>query len=375
EEIPVPFEVAQEVGRLRRLKDLRSYPGEEDAGARLSDYLAKQESRHPMPSDELVTLDVGKRMVVLNACFGTRVNETISRMLSVLLSARLGESISVHTDPYRIVIELPRDIPPSMIIDTLRSIRSEGAQSLVRLVMKTSSYLRWRFIYVAKKFGVVEKGADYRSVNFNRLVEIFEDTPLFEEAIAMVLWEDLDLERTTEVLRRIESGRIRFEVCSLSPIGRAGLEHSREMIMPQRADHSILVALKNRLEDETIHLTCLNCSNQWRSKPRDAPRRIVCPKCGGVMVAALFPFNKEHVKLLRKKSLTEEERKEIQRIFKNANLVREHGRKALLALSGRGVGPDTAARVLSGFYENEDEFLRDILSAEMNYARTKKFWD
>jgi len=39
------------------------------------------------------------------------------------------------------------------------------------------------------------------------------------------------------------------------------------------------------------------------------------------------------------------------------------------------VGPDTAARVLAGFHENEDEFLREILSAEITYARTKKFWD
>jgi ATP-dependent Lhr-like helicase len=62
-------------------------------------------------------------------------------------------------------------------------------------------------------------------------------------------------------------------------------------------------------------------------------------------------------------------------MYKSANLVMEHGKRALVALSGRGVGPDTAARILSGFYDNEDEFLRDILSAEMNYARTKKFWD
>jgi ATP-dependent Lhr-like helicase len=93
------------------------------------------------------------------------------------------------------------------------------------------------------------------------------------------------------------------------------------------------------------------------------------------MVAVLHPYNKELVKLLKKRNPNEEERKEIQRILKSANLVLEHGRKALVALSGRGVGPDTAARILSGFYDNEDEFLRDILSAEMNYARTKRFWD
>jgi ATP-dependent Lhr-like helicase len=93
------------------------------------------------------------------------------------------------------------------------------------------------------------------------------------------------------------------------------------------------------------------------------------------MVAVLHPYNRDIVKLLKKPNPNEEEKREIQRMYKSANLVMEHGKRALVALSGRGVGPDTAARILSGFYDNEDEFLRDILSAEMNYARTKKFWD
>jgi ATP-dependent Lhr-like helicase len=375
EEIPVPFEVAQEVGRLRRLEDIEDYPGENDADRKLRDYLGKQKDGFPMPSDSLLTLEVGKKLAILNACFGTRVNETISRLLSVLLTARLGESVLVHTDPYRIVIELPRDLNPALIIQTLRSIKPDGVESLVRLMMKSSSFLKWRFVYVAKKFGVVEKGADYRTVNFNRLVEVFEGTPLSEEAIGKVLWEDLDLERTIEIIRRIETGDIKFEVGALSPIGKAGLEHSRELIMPQRADHSILVALGNRLEDEVLHLTCVNCTNQWRMKPKDAPKKTLCPRCGSRMVAVLHPYNRDIVKLLKKPNPNEEEKREIQRMYKSANLVMEHGKRALVALSGRGVGPDTAARILSGFYDNEDEFLRDILSAEMNYARTKKFWD
>jgi len=86
-------------------------------------------------------------------------------------------------------------------------------------------------------------------------------------------------------------------------------------------------------------------------------------------------YSKDNVRLIRKENLSQEEETEVRRIFKNASLVNRHGKKALLALAGRGVGPDTAARVLSGFYEDEDDFLRDILSAEINYAKTKRFWD
>jgi ATP-dependent Lhr-like helicase len=243
------------------------------------------------------------------------------------------------------------------------------------LVLKSSSYLRYRFVYVAKKFGAIEKDADYRQVNFTRLAEAFEDTPLFEEAIRRVLWEDFDIDGTVAAMRRIESGEITFQVMGLTAIGRAGLQHSRELIMPQRADHSILMALKKRLEAETMSMSCLSCQTQWRLKAQDAPERIVCPRCGGQMVAALLPYNREDIGLLKRSRPTEEESKEIRRMYKNASLVREHGRRAMVALAGRGIGPDTADRVLSSFYDSEDEFLRDILSAELNYARTKRFWD
>ena len=50
---------------------------------------------------------------------------------------------------------------------------------------------------------------------------------------------------------------------------------------------------------------------------------------------------------------------------------------------GRGIGPDTAARILRRYNKTELEksdelqirFLRDILKAELNYARTRGFWD
>lgn len=375
EDIPVPLEVAQEVGRLRRLENYSDYTVKEEAVRRLRRYLEEQRSEGPMPTDRLITLEVGKKLLILNCCFGSKVNETLSKLISVLLSARIGESIGVHTDPYRIVFELPRDLKPSMIVDTLRSIKAENVEGYVRLVIKNSSFLRWRFVHVAKKFGAVQKDADYQSMNFNRLFEAYEGSALFDEAVNRVLWEDLDLAGTVEVVKRIEAGEIEITICPLSPIGRAGLEHSKELIAPQRADHSILMALKNRLEEEVMFMTCLNCRSQWRLKVSEAPKHIHCERCGGKMVAALHSYNKDDARLLKKEKLTDEQGAEVKRMYKTASLVGKHGKRALLALAGRGVGPDTAGRVLSGFYEDEDEFLRDILSAEITYARTKRFWD
>jgi ATP-dependent helicase Lhr and Lhr-like helicase len=375
EDIPVPYSVAQEVGRLRRLEDYPHYHGDAPANSSLAEYLKAQRAKAVLPSDTVVTLEMGKRLAILNVCFGTKVNETLAKMLSTLLSARLGESVGVTTDPYRIILDLPRDVRPDVILDTLRSLRTGTVEGLLRMVIRNSSHLRWRFVYVAKKFGAVDKEADYRNINFNRLVEAYEDSVMFDEAVDKVLWEDLDLPATAAVVARLESGEIELHVCGLSPIGEAGLKHSKELITPQRADHSILMALKRRLEDEPLFMSCLNCGSQHRLKAKEAPKRILCPKCGGSMLAALASYNKDNIKLVKKQKRTEEEDKELRRLFKNASLVSSGGRKAMVVLAGRGVGPDTAARVLSSYHENEDDLLRDILAAEINYARNKRFWD
>lgn len=375
EDIPVPFEVAQEVGRMRRGYDRRCYHGDAQAFEALDGYLREQGQGFPMPTDQRITLEVGKKLAILNMCFGSKVNETISKMLSVLLSARLGESVAVTTDPYRVIIDLPRDVAPSTIIETLRSINASSVESLIRLVMKNSSHLRWRFVFVAKKFGAVERDADYRNVSFARLVEAYENSPLMTETIEKVLWEDFDVRRTVQVLEAIATGEIEIAVCGLSPIGRAGLSQSKELITPQRADRSILMALKKRLEEESLYMSCLNCGSQWMMKPKEAGRYIVCHVCGGQMIAALSGYNREAIRLLRKKDLSEDEEKEVRRLFKNASLVQSNGKRAMLAFAGRGIGADTAARILSGFGDGEEGLLRDILNAEINYARTKRFWD
>lgn len=374
-DIPVPFEVAMEVGKLRRTLDFSLYPGNDLAKDAVAEYVSKQAERSPVPSDKLVTMEIGDRLVIVNACFGTRVNETLSKIYAALLTARLGESVAVTTDPYRMIFQMPRNLGKNVLMDTMKSMIPGSIENLARMTIVNSAFLRWRFVYVAKKFGIIEKDADHRFMNFTRLFEIHQGTPAYEEALNKTLHEDLDVANSEKVISMLWSGEIGFETCQVSHIGMEGITRSKELMQPPRADHAILMALKNRLEDEVLYPTCLNCSSQWRIRVGKAPKRFKCDKCGGHMIALMKHYERDSVKLLGKEDPDAEELKTIKKINRIANLVLENGDRAALVLAGRGIGPEAASRILRTLHVDEDSFLRDILEAEVLFAKYKRFWD
>ncbi|MBQ2763206.1 MAG: DEAD/DEAH box helicase [Candidatus Methanomethylophilaceae archaeon] len=376
-DIPVPFEVAMEVGRLRRTRDFKGYNGNRNSVETITQYLKEQDEHWPMPSDKTVTIEIGDRLAIINCCFGTCVNETLSKIFAALLTARIGESVGVSTDPYRIILELPRNISKDIILQTFTNIRPGTIEALAKMTILNSTFLRWRFAYVAKKFGIIEKDADHRFMNFTKLFELHRDTPAYREAVNKVLWEDLDIENTEKVVSMIADGSIEVKVGSISRIGMEGIVRSKELMQPLRADHTILMALKKRLENETLYASCINCQSQYRFRVGDAPKRFKCQNCGGIMIAVLKEYDRDKIRLFGKDrdQLSSEEKKDIARIKRIANIVNENGKKASMALAGRGVGPDSASRILRTRHIDEDEFLRDILSAEVLFAKNKRFWD
>ncbi|MDR2846652.1 MAG: DEAD/DEAH box helicase [Candidatus Methanoplasma sp.] len=374
-DIPVPFEVATEVGRMRRKMDFDRYPGDINSVNKVRSYIEEQKERWPVPTDETVTLETGNRLAILNCCFGTKVNETLGKIYGALLTARLGESIGVSADPYRIILELPRDVDKKILVDTLLSIKPGTIEALARITILNSSYLKWRFVHVAKKFGIIEKGADHRYMNFNRLFDLHKDTPAYNEAVNMVLWEDLDIKNSELAISLIAEGKIKLEMCGISPIGMEGIVRSKELMQPVRADHTILMAMKKRLEDETLFASCLSCANQWRVRVADAPKRFTCTRCGGFMVALLKTYERDNIKTFKLGEHNEQEKKDALRVSRNANIVNEYGGRAAMVLAGRGIGPDGASRILRSMHVDEDDFLRDIMNAEILYAKTKRFWD
>jgi ATP-dependent Lhr-like helicase len=72
--------------------------------------------------------------------------------------------------------------------------------------------------------------------------------------------------------------------------------------------------------------------------------------------------------------LTADQNHRFERAWKVASLINNFGRKAVIVLSGHGVGADTGARILRNYVDDEQMY-RSIYEAERQYVITRGFWN
>ncbi|MEF8779911.1 MAG: DEAD/DEAH box helicase [Haloferacaceae archaeon] len=413
-EIPVPAAVAREVGELRRVagKQLaggasreavarelaRRYPGDVDtiAGA-LEPVERHVESGTPVPTDHRLLLEGQSRTVVLNATYGHEVNETLGRLLAALVGQRTGSSVGMEVDPYRITFEVPPSVGPGTFRETLLETDPAHLEPLLELALKRSDALKFTLAQVAAKFGALKRYRGDRRFGADRLLAALEDTPVFEEAVREVFHRDLALEATATLLSRVRTGAgigngspqgadpgderddapVELAVTGeLTPLGTGGRSGGREFLVPENADASVIETVRERLMDDRVRLLCLHCLDWERTRPvRRVSEQPTCPECGSTRIAALNPWDEETPAAVRAREKDDEQDRLTRRAYRSANLVQSHGKRAVIAMAARGVGPHNAARIIAKLREDEDDFYRDILEQEREYARTQSFWD
>ncbi|MHB9286173.1 DEAD/DEAH box helicase [Halobacteriales archaeon Cl-PHB] len=396
QEIPVPADVAQEVGEVRKVAGTQLRGGaDEDAVAgdlsrrygtdpetitdgldRVADHADED---GPLPTDDTIVVEGADRSIVVNACFGHTVNETLGRLISALLGQRVGSSVGMDADPYRIELDVPRKIRAEDVVEVLHETDPEHVEGIIELALKNADALKFKLAQVGAKFGSLKRWRGTGQAHFgrDRLVDALEGTPVYDEAVRELLHEEMAIDEAATVLERIQAGDLSVETASgHTPLGTGGPSGGSELLTPENADANVIQTVKERLQNDRVILFCVHCRD-WQTKKqvgrvRDQPE---CPECGSTQIAALNPWAEEAVAAVKTEDKDEEEEKQTRRVYRSASLVQSHGKQAVIALAARGVGPQNAARIINQLREDEEDFYRDILRREREYARTRSFWE
>ena len=403
EEIPVPFEVAQEVGAIRGFveEQIKSGLSSEEVAAKLSEEYPSDKDTilraiaeivehinagFPVPTEKRIIVEDWEEFVIVHAHFGSLTNRALAQLMGHLLSEKIGHSIVVQHDPYRIFVQTMRAANTDHIIrlfNDMREMLEQAIQhSLTRATVKTGLFKR-RMIHVARRFGRLKKWADFSSVSLQRLIKSFEGTPVYEEALKEVFTKDLSLEKLIHVLEKIREDEIQILKVetdgNATPVARVGIERvsmKTDLIPPERMRAVLIKSAKARLLDETCTFVCTNCwSYIEMMHVKDLPDKPMCPKCNSTAIGLLKVEEEKALPIIDKRGerLSKGEEKLQRWALQTAHLTTKYGKTAVVALCARRVKTSDVIGVLEKETKLTDKFYELVLEAERK-AISRRFW-
>ncbi len=399
DEIPVPREVAAEVGMVRRryAEELEKGDGEKYLDelcmtypvprAAMQEALKEVAEQHaadiPVPSERLVTIEKWDRYLVIQAAFGHKVNRLLARVVGHLLSEQIGQSVAVHQDPYRIVIEA--EVAPKAVLSVIEGLSGTDMRAAAEKAVERSGMFKRRLIHAGKKCGAIAKDADYASVSISGIIEALRDTPVYEEAMSMIFHDDFDLPGAIDVVEKIHAGAVEVKVVeseALTPIARIGVEEiSRrgEIVSPERLRALLKQSTRARVNDTFLVAVCTNCWNFLElRKVGDLEGLEKCPICEKAAIG-LSTDSYENVFSLAMKARSRADirgsrLKLVEALKKTAELRREYGHAADMLLAGRGIRIAEAAALAARMRKDGTDVVELVIDGEREALRRRYFF-
>ena len=319
--------------------------------------------------------------IVIHSCFGSKINSTLSTLLSSMLSSLLGSMVDSRSDGYRIVLSSRSRISEQLFCEVIKD--DYNLDSIVSASLTGTHNVNWKTWCVAKKFGVVERGAIYERKSARFLYERYSKTVLVREALRELFHDKYDLVNSGKILTKIREDKIDIkwlEVDQFSKLAEPILDHTAKYYSsPANLDKGILDLVKARLEKTKHRLVCARCGKWERVvETREVKSILICPYCKARQITATYYSDFDLPKIIRKKhegkKLSADEKHKFNRAWKVSSLVENFGKIAITVMSGYGVGADTAARILRNMIDEEHLF-KQIYEAERQYVVTRGFWD
>jgi ATP-dependent Lhr-like helicase len=406
--LPVPFTLAQEVGRLREkiAEELKHERNHKRLAERLAEKLSTDKSTllkpieeiheqlqqgAPVPTHNRILIEVFNKFLIIHACFGEVVNRTLGCVFDAVLSDR--ELITGWwNDGYRIFIELPRKMQPrdlEKLQAILFGLTDEEVDKAFKEYLEARFPFSYKMKFVAERFGALPRGKTMGPERLAELPRRFEKTPIYEETLREAMLEKVDLPTVKRIMREVKKGKIKvntlFRLEKPTPLGYhivAKYAEIPELMAPERVLLSNIERMKGAIMARKVSLLCLSCGNQMEGKRiRELSEKLTCEKCGAGLLAYIRVSQDPKMvqEILKRrhegKELTPEEMEQLTHARRTADLILSYGKKALIAFQVRGVGPETAFRILGKMHPDEDEFYMDLLKAKIQYLRTRPYWE
>ncbi|MDA4116987.1 MAG: DEAD/DEAH box helicase [Thaumarchaeota archaeon] len=401
DEIPVPLPVALEVGSIRREYGEALAPGGRGEQSiidslcerypvdrrALSESLAEVKEQAalglPIPSDRLITIERWDKYIVIQATFGHKVNRLLARVIAHILSERLGQSVAVHQDPYRIILEV--DSSPQSIEAVLRGLAGQDMKELARAAVERSGIFKRRLIHVGKKCGAIAKEADYASISISGLMEALRGTPVYDEALSVIFHDDFDAAASESIVAQIGRDEVAIQIIETegapSPIAGIGLEEvSRrgEIVSPERLRAIIRQSTEARIRESFLVAACTHCWEyvELRRVGSGAPER--CPRCGRT---DSIGFTTESYETVFSTALKQRSRLQlhgkavrvIETLKRSAQIKNEFGDDALYLIAGRGIRPSEVPALLKKKKEEGGDLVDYIIEGEREALKRRYF--
>ncbi len=402
--LPVPFGIAQETARIRGeiAAKLREDATGDVAETLASDWrLNKSAARRvteliaghmaleaAIPDDRTMLVEAFGRFLIVHAPFGEVVNNTLGDLVEEFLATRNLVRFW-WTDAHRILFELTTttdDLDLTELTTFLFRIDEAAVEHGLDVLVQEHIPFGLPMKGIAERFGAIARGLLIPADELNSFEIRFRGTPIEDEAHRETFLEHVDFDRVRQVFRDIRSGALRiatFKGKTPTPLGypivRRYVE-APELFSPEAEREANVERMRQYLLTERVNLLCFACGvidvDLEVGKLAEKP---ACTHCGANILSPLSwygtPIRDAFTRRQMGLDLSEEEEKELVRARQGADLVAVYGRKAVIAMSVYGVGPQAGSRILAKMHRDEKAFYDDLYEAKLKYLTTRPYWD
>lgn len=408
EMIALPFDLAQQTGRMRdklrealkettnvetaaekAAKDLSIHREDLVEAAREVEEQIKQGA--PLPTDKQIVIEAFDKYLIIHACLGEIVNRTLGGVFDTVLSDQ-EIIIGWWNDGYRLLIEARHKLSQQeleKLSKTMFSLTDEEVEHAFSEYLEGKFPFSYKMKFVAERFGALPRGKTMGPKRLEQLPRQFGNTPIYDETIREAMLEKVDVSKAKEIMQNIRNGKIKvstvYRTEKPTPLAYHILEKFSdisELMAPEQVLLSNIEKMERAIDARTAKLLCMQCG-EWTAeeKIRTLPEYPQCGKCGSKLLSLLyFSQDAKHLAEVLKKrregnELSDEDLKELTQARRKADLVLSYGKKAITALEVKGVGPETAFRILGKMHVKEEQFYMDLLKAKIQYLKTREYWE